>query len=120
MNGWKTTLKLICQWTNMSQSSDQASNFNSRQLFCQFVVHNLSAINFILLIIIIIIYGFTSVLHAGTRWTGIHVSHISWLVDLFRSYVIRHFVYGIIHLESNFKSTEKVSKLLFFNIKYSN
>ena len=33
MNGWKTTLKLICQWTNMSQSSDQASNFNPRQLF---------------------------------------------------------------------------------------
>ena len=22
MNGWKTTLKLICQWTNMSKSSD--------------------------------------------------------------------------------------------------
>ena len=42
MQGWKTTLKLICQWTNMSQRSDQASNFNRRQLFKVFITWSLN------------------------------------------------------------------------------
>ena len=39
INKWmakKTTLKIICQWTNMNRSSDKASNCNRRQLFCPF------------------------------------------------------------------------------------
>ena len=56
MNGWKTTLKLICQWTNMS-------------------------------------------LAWAELWLILVHWQISLLIDLFRSYVIRHFVYDIHHLQ---------------------